>query len=721
MKIFFVLILSLIFFFKGYTQTDSSILSSRYWYLIQSPHSPENRDVWRSGLKQWRDSLMHLVQYDERYYADPKYQWASKAYATFFLMSNDRSLYDSSWNFDIRKCLDRYEKESGKVDIVLLWATYPQLGFDNRDQFTFYRNLPGGIGALKKLCDEIHAMGKKFFIAYNPWDQIARNNGKSDEEELIRLVQETGADGIFLDTISGVSGFRKKLDEAAPGVVFQSEISPSPAELPEVQQSWMELPVWNETFKNAEYDDVPFIVRNRWLDQRHMVYHLSRWNHEQSNIIQNAWMNGCGVVIWENVFGTVNELNARDRSLLRSMLPVMRRYSGFFTKGNWTPLYPTHLVRTYANLWEFKGQKMWTIINRQEQRAAGPLLEIDHTPGTKYYDLISGKEADTRIDRNSAMISVDMNPRAIACIVALNEKDIDADFLLFLQEQSQVAARYDPDFSYRLPTHILKKVAATKKYSITGLPRNMIQIPVTADSIRMQIHFRQRECGFYPAEGVTDISYTMTLDKPGFAVRKTKLCSYAMDQTPVTNAEFLIFLKASHYQPACPENFLKHWINGHPANEEKDNPVTWISLDDARAYAAWAGKRLPTEDEWQWAAQNGEKESLYPWGNQYDSLRCNHGQTGQLSPVKKFRNGRTESGLYDMCGNVWQFTESERNDGHNDYCILRAGSWYVTKGSGWYADQGPQQTSFGAKYLFTWPGLDRCATIGFRCVVDVDL
>ncbi|HLA59122.1 MAG TPA: hypothetical protein VK622_10195, partial [Puia sp.] len=393
---------------KGFSQQTDSLtkeLSSRYWYLIESPHSPLEWDHWRNRLKEWKDSLLFSVKYNDRYYADPSYQWASKTYSTFFLMANDRSLYDSAWNYDIKNCLNKYEKEYGGVDIILLWATYPQLGFDNRDQYTFYRNLPGGIGGLKKLCDAIHKMGKKFFIAYNPWDNIARNNGKCDEEELIRLVKETGADGIFLDTISSVSGFRKKLDDARPGVVFQSEMSPDPAMLAEVQQSWMELPVWNYTFKNEEYNEVPYILRSRWLEQQHQVFHLSRWSHEQTNVIQNAWMNGCGIVIWENVFGTMNELDARDRSMLRSMLPIERRYSDFFTKGKWMPLYPTHLERVYANLWSLDNKKIWTIINRQEQDAMGPLLEIQHSAGMKYYDLIGGREAETQIVNGKVRIS----------------------------------------------------------------------------------------------------------------------------------------------------------------------------------------------------------------------------------------------------------------------------------------------------------------------------
>jgi iron(II)-dependent oxidoreductase len=708
---------------KGFSQKTDSLtkeLSTRYWYLIESPHSPLEWDHWRARLNEWKDSLLYSIKYNDRYYTDPSYKWASKTYSTFFLMANDRALYDSAWNYDIQHCLSKYENEYGGVDIVLLWATYPQLGFDNRDQYTFYRNLPGGIVGLKKLCDIIHQMGKKFFIAYNPWDNIARNNGKSDEEELIRLVKETGADGIFLDTISSVSGFRKKLDHASPGVVFQSEMSPDPDMLAEVQQSWMELPVWNYTFKNEEYNEVPYILRSRWLEQRHQVFHLSRWSHEQSNVIQNAWMNGCGIVIWENIFGTVNELNTRDRSMLRSMLPIERRYSDFFTKGKWMPLYPTHLERVYANLWTLDDKRIWTIINRQEQDAVGPLLEIQHTDGMKYFDLVSGREAEAQIVNGKAMISVHMKPRAIGCILAISEKETDPDFISFLKHQEETAAMASQDHSYTLPPHILKLVSSTRLYHGDHLPSGMTIIKTPADSFLMPVHFRQRECGFYPAPGVTDISYTMTLDQPGIASRRIKITPYAMDETPVTNTDFFKFLKATGYHPVFSENFLNDWTGGHPKKGEEHYPVTWISIDDARAYAKWAGKRLPTEEEWQWAAQSGNKNFLYPWGNQYDSSRCNHGQTGHTSNVKKFSTGRTAQGLYDMCGNVWQFTESERTDGHNDYCILRGGSWYITKGSGWYADQGPQPSNFGSKYLFTWPGLDRAATIGFRCVADLD-
>jgi iron(II)-dependent oxidoreductase len=79
--------------------------------------------------------------------------------------------------------------------------------------------------------------------------------------------------------------------------------------------------------------------------------------------------------------------------------------------------------------------------------------------------------------------------------------------------------------------------------------------------------------------------------------------SFYIDRYPVTNADFKKFLDATQYHPRDDHNFLKDWRNGTYPDGWANKPVTWVSLEDARAYAAWAGKRLPHEWEWQYAAQ----------------------------------------------------------------------------------------------------------------------
>ena len=717
MKIVGVIVLLVCFGGLIQAQNKKNI-SEKYYQLIEAPTSPDKWDGWRSELRAWRDSTLKSLNYNGENYRQPDYQWAAKAYSTFFLMANEKSLYDKQENYDIRNCLKKYEADYGGVDVVVLWPTYPQLGFDNRTQYSFYRNLPGGVTGLKQLCNELHQMGKKLMIAYNPWDNIARNQGRTDEDELLDMLRDTGADGVYLDTISNVDGFFQTMQRMNPGAIFQSEIPIKPDVLNQVHQSWLEVG-WNDKVKNLEFGEVPVLVRNRWLEQRHMIYRLSRFSHEQSTLLQNAWINGCGVVIWENVFGTVNEVNPHDRSLLRAMLPIQRRYAQFFTEGEWTPLFPIQLNRVYASQWQVGKSKLWTLINRQEQWTTGKLFDQAAVNGVRYFDLIAGKEMKSRLANGKVGLYAEFGPKTIGCILSIPEGELTPDFYAFLKKQSNIYKRAESSTAFHLPTPRLKPVAATRPYPKSKLPNGMISIPVSPDSVRMTFRFRQRECGFYPIGDFVDYSYSQARNDTTTGSVTVKLSPFAMDETVVTNGQFAQFLKASRYQPKHRENFLRHWVNNAPPAGQENHPVVWVALEDARAYAKWAGKRLPTEAEWQWAAQNGPSANRYPWGNAFDSTVVNTGQFKGTTPANRFVKGRTKQGLYDMSGNVWQLTESERTDGYNTFCILRGGAWYANRASEWYADGGAQDTSFGAKYLLTWPGLDRCATVGFRCVVDM--
>jgi formylglycine-generating enzyme required for sulfatase activity len=237
--------------------------------------------------------------------------------------------------------------------------------------------------------------------------------------------------------------------------------------------------------------------------------------------------------------------------------------------------------------------------------------------------------------------------------------------------------------------------------------------------VELTIQMRVRECGFYDSN---------TEDEAGFGdsyrfqtrrfVRRAALGPYAIDETPVTNAEFAEFITRSGYRPLVQANFLKHWRDGQRPAGREDHPVVWVSLEDARAYASWAGKRLPTEEEWQYAAQ-GTDGRAYPWGNDLQPACCNLGESGGTTPVKAFPAGRSPCGCLDLCGNVWQWTESERSDGHTRFCIIRGGSYFAAQGSNWYVDGGLRAAGFATKFLLTGPSLDRCSTISFRCVVDL--
>jgi formylglycine-generating enzyme required for sulfatase activity len=401
--------------------------------------------------------------------------------------------------------------------------------------------------------------------------------------------------------------------------------------------------------------------------------------------------------------------------MLRAMLPIQRRYTRLFQGEGWTPLVPVEQPDVFASLWEGDGLRLWTLVNRSQKLVQGPMLRVASQPGSRYFDLIRGKEI-TGPAATDAVLSGVIAPRDLGCFLSGEDKLLSMGFKRFLKQQAKEyhGRRFRDTARVVSPTTGGFSGAPLFRREI---PEGMADIPPAA--FEMKISMRIRECGFYdstpPAQGGFDGGYRFQLR--AFS-RQVEFRRFAIDETPVTNAQFGRFLHASGYRPSHRANFLKHWMDGQPPPGKEDHPVVYVDLADARAYARWAGKRLPTEEEWQYAAQ-GTDGRAYPWGDKMEAGRCNSGDSGGTTPVKAYPTGRSPFGCCDMCGNVWHWTESVRSDGHTRFCIIRGGAFYTAKGSGWYVDGGARPADFATKFLLTWPGLDRCSTIGFRCVVDL--
>lgn len=183
---------------------------------------------------------------------------------------------------------------------------------------------------------------------------------------------------------------------------------------------------------------------------------------------------------------------------------------------------------------------------------------------------------------------------------------------------------------------------------------------------------------------------------------------------PVTNCQYKLFLDATGYWPSDDHNFLTGWNDGcYPTGTGK-YPVTWVSQEDARAYAAWVGGRLPTDEEWQYIAA-GDEKYLYPWGNLLEDERCN-GISGELMPVDAFENGASPFGVMDLCGNCHEWTNTVYDDGMSLFTLLRGGSCLNTKNSMWHMDGGVQPNTHHQKFYLLNEGQNRSEMIGFRCV-----
>lgn len=677
--------------------------------LIPAPPDPAQWPAFREGLAAWRNRMRRRLNYDDSLYRRHDFAWVQSSFACCFVMLCDQTFHDrAGGRYTVDAFLDAGLHRHGGYDSIVLWHAYPRIGLDDRNQFDFYRDSPGGIPGLGRAVAACHARNVKVFLNYNPWDTGTRREGCSDLESLIELLRLLDADGIFLDTLNrGTAEFRSRLEAVRPGLVLESELALPLENVHDHHLSWAQ---W---FGDRE---VPGVLRNKWFERRHMQHQIKRWNVDHSEELHTAWMNGSGMLVWENVFGTWLGWNPRDCSILRAMLPIQRRYAALFNGEGWTPLVPTANPGVHASLWEGDGLRLWTLVNRSDQAVTGTLLSAPALPGNRYFDLIAGREfTPPGFSGTSVPLNGGLAPRGVGAFLAGPPTSLGGDFAGFLQTQRETHQRRDWNTTFpgrpTLPVPVPSSVAPRHSKA----PAGMAAIPAWRGA--MITEFRVRECGFLG--GDTDRGVVASrLHQPGRLRREVSLEAYAIDVTPVTNRDYAVFLNESGYRPVHPENFLGHWTDGTVPPGLEEHPVVWVDLEDARAYARWAGKRLPSGEEWQFAAQ-GSDGRIYPWGDSLAGDRCNAGENGGTTPVTRYPEGQSPFGCYDLCGNTWEWTETEHSDGRTRFCFIRGGSCFRAEGSDWYMDGGPRPAAFAAKMLLTWPGLDRCATVGFRCAVSL--
>ena len=254
--------------------------------------------------------------------------------------------------------------------------------------------------------------------------------------------------------------------------------------------------------------------------------------------------------------------------------------------------------------------------------------------------------------------------------------------------------------------YILMGALAGAVFSCGEPARPEAATPPPADYVGM-VHIDAPGGGFYidPTEVTTD-EFRQFIEATGYLTEADSFGWSGVWSTEQQN--WLPVTKANWEYPLGPQ--------GEPA--APDAPVTQVSYKDASAYAAWAGKRLPTEEEWLWAASQGGKYLHYPWGEEllpggdyrgnwwqgpfpiHDEVR--DGFPG-VAAVKSFP--ASENGLYDMSGNVWEWTATERPA--TGEAVIKGGSFLCS--TSYCTGFDLQQRQYTAKDS----GLNH---LGFRCI-----
>jgi formylglycine-generating enzyme required for sulfatase activity len=583
------------------------------------------------------------------------------------------------------------------------------------------------------------------------------------------LLAKTGAKGLILDTRGeSNSAFQQAADKVDSGIIMYSEGMAVPKNMQGIVAGRVH---------NALYYP-PLLNLNKFIKPEFAIFRVAEIFKEPiRREFAVAFFNGYGTEINQFAPGKPEWVEEQYRYLGKTTR-ILRENSTNFTSKGYVPLVESNRDSVYINFWPQDNKYLYTILNMLPQGYSGPLMEVKPQEGYHYVDLWNHEEQILQENDGKTYLKVNLEPfntqwqgtnneGSLGCIARLPEYlkvSLHGDNLrmeshhgteirvwagnpaydkepvvLETGTQEILLLKHFGRYEGKLVIQLFSKgillderVAELKP----GTPRLASRV------IKTQIHEVSEEMVEIPAGSFTFQSTHGDgfIPYPDYRQGEVhQIPKFLMDRHPVTNLDFQRFLDATAYRPKDTVNFLKHWQFGTFPKGEEHFPVVYVSYEDATAFAEWAKKRLPTEIEWQYAAQTPDLRS-WPWGGlegkiyreeepvtetltKYtikgiDPGLCNPGN-GMPDPVGAYPNGANPYGLEDLVGSVWQLTNDWYQSGSYDYIMLKGGSYFNPSSSWWYIQGGPRELHYSQHLLRVSQGFERNATVGFRCVRDL--
>ncbi len=709
------------------------------------------RGDWQNGLRMmFRDRYIYdLDKFDNSLFERKDLAWIKSSYLIVLQMAWDKDFYDRltgkyTYPEVIRKGIELF----GKIDVYGIWPTWPRLGLDQRNQWDLYGDIPGGIHQLRNFVKMSQQSGTRFFIAYNPWDNSTR---KEDHYKgMARMLAETDANGVVLDT-RGSSSYELQAaaDSIKKGVVMFSEGMAVPKDMPGIIAGRVHNAIYLSPELNLNKLIKPDFSIFRVCDVGEDIIHRE---------IAIAFFNGYGTEL--NMFrpGGRDDNYRNDLDYLAHTTFILRQNNDAFLDKNWTPLLKTTVDNVFVNQWVSGDKTVYTILNMKPEGVYSNLFKVKITAEKHFVSLWNHNElvpvnenGDTYIRANATGWDPSFNGTrkegSVDCIAempVLIKSQLKGDSLNIRLENSGKVLIWKGDPSYQAKYKELKNVKDTT-ISIKGLfgyyegkiVLQIVENKILKDENVIELKggkpwlisklTRTKRASAIP-EGMvlvpgSHFSFTVSANDdfipyPEVNGTNVKVDSFLIDKYPVTNAQYYDFVVNSGYMPTDTARYLRHWQSGIYKQGQERYPVVYISYEDMIAYAKWAEKRLPTEAEWQLAAQSIDSRK-WPWGEEFHGTYCNN-SFDRPTPVDAFTKGQSPYGVYDLVGNVWQMTNDMYFNGTNYFTIIRGGSYYKPDSSWWYIQGGPQSLDKTQMLLMVSQGFDRCSTVGFRCVRDID-
>ena len=756
---------------------------------------------WQNGLEKiFRERMIYDVEpeaFDNTLFERDDLKWIRHAYVSHLLMAWDHHFYDyESRAFGLEDFLTRGKQLYGGDDFIGLWPTWPTLGIDQRNQWDLFRDLPGGTQKLQELSEMLENKYSALFICYNPWDESTRMEDHLGG--MAEMIKRSGARGVVLDTRGESS---RELQEAADsirsGVIMYSEGMAIPEHMQgiiagRVHNALYYCPLLNlnkfikpefaifrvaeiykepikrefcTSFFNGYGTELNIFAPGKppWIEEQYLYLgRTSRILRENTTNFVSGNYTPLIPTTRDSIW--VNRWTDRNKIIYTIYSTIPEGYKGLLF--NVDPAEGYH----YVDLWHHKLLKpvkvndgwvieaatdafnaSWLGTNNEGEvdciarlpviihaEIAGDELRVDSSDGSDGSDGIDGSDEgfiSTFQTSHSGLIQ----PHGI--YVWAGEPGYAKDPLVLPAGRHRIRllekfGRYEGKFVIQLfENGILKD--ETIQEIIPGTPRPASYPGKTLPAAKKpdgMVRIPAGKFTFRATNGDEFIPY------PEYNQGMTcEMSSFYMDRYPVTNAQFNEFIQSTGYHPADTVNFLKHWKDGKIIAGQEEFPVVNISWEDAKAYATWAGKRLPTEVEWQYAAQTSEGNE-WPWHQDTPVERieepvtpkltvyrikgidpgfCNTG-TDRLYPVGTYPKGVNPFGLEDLVGCVWQLTNDLYVSGSYRYIIMKGGSCFNPSGSWWYVQGGPRELHYRQYLLRVSEGFERNGTVGFRCVMDME-
>jgi gamma-glutamyl hercynylcysteine S-oxide synthase len=727
----------------------------RYKTLL-FPNGQINYDVyindfkgdWQNGLRlMFRDKYLYdLDLFEDSLYKRPDLKWIREKYLIVLQFAWNHEFYDQqNGGCKIEDFLEKGKELCGGYDVYGIWPTWPALGTDQRNQWDLYRDLPGGLSQLKAISAKLKEQNSRFFISYNPWDQSTRK--EDPYKGMAKLIQAIDADGVVLDC-SGSSSYQLQhaADSIKSGVIMYSEGMAVPKDMPGIIAGRVHDAIYMPPPLNLNK-----IIRPDFAIFR--VCQLSQGMIHREVAI--SLFNGYGIELNTFAPGRPDWIEDEMKYLGRA-LRILRENSKTFINKDWTPLVNITTDNIWVNKFPGDNKAIYTVYSLITEGFKSPLIEVKPDPKNHYVSLWHHEELNPELKKGNWYIPVKTDSFNKEYLGTRQEGNVDciAEFKNIMQAKVKNDSVYidskqgdklllwagNPAYD-KEPVTYSKFPVKAKLFDLFGRYEGKVVIQLFAKSEIIDERIIKVEPGsarliskVKTTPKATSVPDGMVGISSGFLKMKMDVTDnfvpypaydstasifirkFYIDKYPVTNNQYFEFIESTGYKPADTTNYLKHWVDGKYPKSMKSFPVVYISYEDAQAYSEWAGKRLPTEEEWQYAAQ-GNDSRLYPWGNAMDSSKCNIGNDRLLSVVQ-YPEGVSPFGVFDLVGNVWQLTNDVYDNGSYYYIIMRGGSYYNPTSSWWYVKGGPQPLNKTQMLLRVSPGFERNATVGFRCVKD---